>query len=145
MNRELGRTEELAIALNDLSHGYRDSSRFAEAEAAGREASELLRAIGNKPMLADSLSTRGQALLCVGDYEAVLSLTDEARRLSEETGNLWGPRRPGRTRTRAGHRGRDRTIARARRITRDVRSATRGARPRRLGSPTAHPCSEGKG
>jgi class 3 adenylate cyclase/tetratricopeptide (TPR) repeat protein len=90
IDRELGRTEDLAVALNNVSHVYRDLYRFADAEAVGAEASGLFRAAGNKSMLADSLSTRSQALICVGDYDAVERHAEEARRLSEEAKNDWG-------------------------------------------------------
>jgi tetratricopeptide (TPR) repeat protein len=88
--RELGRSEDLAVALNNVSHVYRDLYRFSDAERVGSEASEIFRALENKSMLADSLSTRSQALICTGDYDAVIRLAGEARALSEETKNAWG-------------------------------------------------------
>jgi tetratricopeptide (TPR) repeat protein len=90
IGRALGRSEDLGVALNNVSHVYRDLYRFADAEAAGAEATGLFRGLGNKSMLADSLSTRAQSLICTGDYDAVLAFAAEAHRLSDEAGNFWG-------------------------------------------------------
>ncbi|MBI1879873.1 MAG: hypothetical protein HYR94_16905, partial [Chloroflexi bacterium] len=53
--RQLDLREQMAFILHDLGYGFAFMSNFKPAKAAFQEAVELWRALGNLPMLADSL------------------------------------------------------------------------------------------
>jgi DNA-binding SARP family transcriptional activator/predicted ATPase len=89
--RELGLVEQTAQTLNDLGGMvYLYSGRIDQAREALQEAGSLWRALGNTPMLTDSLS--GLCIACVyaGDYERAITLSEEAHRTSQFIENLWG-------------------------------------------------------
>ncbi len=88
--RELGQRELLAYILNDVARPYRSLDRIAEARERLREAGEIFRELGNKPMLADNLSTTAYMCAYEGDFDGALAASSEARRLSIETDNPWG-------------------------------------------------------
>ncbi|MFN2520283.1 MAG: AAA family ATPase [Candidatus Limnocylindria bacterium] len=80
----------LGYILSDLARRYQNANRAELAESAMSEAAGIFRASGNKPMLADLLGTMAFRHFSDGDYDAVLADSAEARRLSDETKNLWG-------------------------------------------------------
>jgi DNA-binding SARP family transcriptional activator/predicted ATPase len=89
--RELGLAEQIAQTLNDLGGLiYLYSGHIDQAREGLQEATELWRALGNTPMLADSLS--GSCIACVyaGDYERAIALSEEAYQTSLFIENLWG-------------------------------------------------------
>ena len=88
--REHNLPEELAYALNDLAKAYFFIGRPEESQAAGREAGELFRDLGNMPMLTDNLSGASFAMMFAGDLEQSLSLAEESLRVSESIHNTWG-------------------------------------------------------
>ena len=83
-------TDLLGYILADLGRRYNNANRPQDGDRAVAEAAEILRATGNKPMLADLLGTLAFKHFSAGDYDALLAASAEARRLSDETKNLWG-------------------------------------------------------
>ncbi len=88
--RETRMTDLLGYVLSDLGRRYGAAGQVRARDAALSEAAEIFRMTGNKPMLADNLGTLAFNAFAVGDYDAVLRASAEARRLSDETNNLWG-------------------------------------------------------
>ena len=88
--RELNLREQLAYTLNDLAHVYAILGALNRTKAMLREAHDLWRALGNLPMLADSLSTSSMYHTVSGDYDAALAFSSEALEVSQATHNLWG-------------------------------------------------------
>ncbi len=88
--RELGLREQVAYVLNDLGPAYVMLGQRDRAQVALDEARELWRALDNKPMLADNLSSSAGIHIQLGEYEPALSLAEEAYRVSQSIGNLWG-------------------------------------------------------
>jgi tetratricopeptide (TPR) repeat protein len=89
--RQLDRREQLAQTLNDLgSICYLYTGRLDHARATLREAGDLWRELGNLPMLADSLASAAVACVYAGAYDRAAERSDEALRISQSTGNLWG-------------------------------------------------------
>ena len=89
--RELEVRQQTAQTLNDLGGLiYLFSGHIPEAIEALEEASELWQELGNKPMLADSLSGTSTAYVFAGEYDRAIALSDEAFRISQSIDNLWG-------------------------------------------------------
>jgi DNA-binding SARP family transcriptional activator/tetratricopeptide (TPR) repeat protein len=89
--RKLNLREQMAFVLNDLGYRcYRQLGQLTRAREALAEASELWRELDNRPMLADSLSSLCTISVDAGEYEPALVYSEEARRISEASGNLWG-------------------------------------------------------
>ncbi|MFZ0548653.1 MAG: hypothetical protein WAM60_24600, partial [Candidatus Promineifilaceae bacterium] len=88
--RQNGLREQEAFTIHDLRRAYQYLGRFEQAITALRTAQTLWRELGNRAMLADSLSEEAlfQAIL-EGDYDAALETAAEAQALSEEIGNIW--------------------------------------------------------
>ncbi len=88
--RELGLDEELAYLLNDVGDIYSTAGQFARGIAYLDEAGELWTALGNEPMLADSLSSGAIWRSIFGDLSAALELTARSIRITSRLGNPWG-------------------------------------------------------
>jgi adenylate cyclase len=89
--RELDLVEQRAQTLNDLGGQiYLYSGHIDQAREALHEASELWRELGNRPMLADSLSGSCIAHIYAGDYDRAIALSAEALEISQSIDNLWG-------------------------------------------------------
>jgi DNA-binding SARP family transcriptional activator/ATP/maltotriose-dependent transcriptional regulator MalT len=89
--RELDLVEQIAQTLNDLGGMiYLYSGHIDQAQKLLREASDRWRALGNVPMLADSLSGSCIASAYAGEYERAIALSEEALRTSRFIENLWG-------------------------------------------------------
>jgi tetratricopeptide (TPR) repeat protein len=89
--RALNLREQMAFTLNDLG-GYwtRVVGRLDRAKEVLREASDLWRELGNRPMLADSLGALCICCVFAGEYDQALALSEEAFQLSQSIHNLWG-------------------------------------------------------
>ena len=85
-----GLRELLAFILNDTARQAGQGAPSEEGDGTLREAGELFRQLGNKPMLADNLSTRSLFAGYRGDYDSAIATSTEALRLSVETDNPWG-------------------------------------------------------
>ena len=66
------------------------SGQAERGRAALEEAAALWRELGNQPMLADTLTGLAGIYILAGQFEQGLALTDEAHRISLQTGNAWG-------------------------------------------------------
>ena len=89
--RELGLREQTAQTLNDLGGLiYVHSGRVRQAIDALEEASRLWDELGNRPMLADSLSGSATAHVYAGEYDRAIALSDRAFQISDSIKNLWG-------------------------------------------------------
>ena len=88
--RELGVTERLAMALNTMSHVYRETDRFDQALRTMEEATALFRSIGNVPMTIDSLGITAFTSMLLGRNDEMLRVGTEARRLSDEIQHDFG-------------------------------------------------------
>jgi adenylate cyclase len=88
---ELNLVEQRAQTLNDLGGQiYLYSGHIDQAREALHEASELWRELGNRPMLADSLSGSCIAHVYAGDYDRAIALSAEALEISQSIDNVWG-------------------------------------------------------
>jgi tetratricopeptide (TPR) repeat protein len=88
--RSLNLREQMAFTLNDLGLSYGSICHLQQAKAALNEAGELWRELGNMPMLADSLSSACTIYLYAGEYEQAIAFSQEAYKISQAAGNLWG-------------------------------------------------------
>ncbi|MFO7664200.1 MAG: AAA family ATPase [Chloroflexota bacterium] len=90
MARELGLIEEEAYLLNDLTDVFGTVGRIEEAKQLAKKAHERWRALGNEPMLADSLSNACMIAFMSGEMDRALALADEAYRITSRIDNPWG-------------------------------------------------------
>lgn len=88
--REFNLREQEAYALNDLVRPYSFSGRRAQALAASAQARALWRELGNLPMLTDNLTTAAWQSFFRGEYLDTIQDLEEALRISQDIGNLWG-------------------------------------------------------
>jgi DNA-binding SARP family transcriptional activator/predicted ATPase len=89
--RDLGLREQLAHTLNDLGgFVYLYSGHIDRSIPALAEAGELWRALGNTPMLVDSLGGSSIAHLFAGDLDRAIALSTQAYEISRFIENLWG-------------------------------------------------------
>ena len=88
--RELGLEEELAYLLNDLGDTYGPSGQVDRAIAMLDEAQSHWRALGNLPMLADSLTSGAVYRSITGDFQQGLELVEESFALTSRISNIWG-------------------------------------------------------
>jgi tetratricopeptide (TPR) repeat protein len=88
--RELGDLEQVSSTLLDLHWAYLANGQIDRSLQTLDEASRLWRQMGDKAMLADSLSCSSGLKLLMGDFEGVLVDAGKARSLSEQSENLWG-------------------------------------------------------
>jgi tetratricopeptide (TPR) repeat protein len=90
MARELGLAEELAYLLNDLSDVYGTFGRIDVARSTIDEARAAWRALGNEPMLADSLTNSAMWEMMAGNLRQALAFAEEANEIASRLGNIWG-------------------------------------------------------
>lgn len=88
--REHGLKEQLAFALNDLYLPYIVLGRYAAAPQLLAEAEQLWRALGNRPMLADTLGNTASYAIGQGNFARALTLAEEVVAVSQPIGNVWG-------------------------------------------------------
>ncbi|NJN82965.1 MAG: AAA family ATPase [Caldilineaceae bacterium] len=88
--RDLGLRTETAYLLHDLSDTYGQRGEFEKGDEVIVEAAALWRELENRPMLADSLTTRSIWATMRGNYNDAIALTDDAYQISVEIGNPWG-------------------------------------------------------
>ena len=89
--RQFNLLEQTAQTLSDLGgFPYLYTGRIDQARQALGEASELWHKLGNKPMLADSLSKACIAHLYAGDYDQAINFSEEAFQISHDIKNIWG-------------------------------------------------------
>lgn len=85
--QEHGLEEQLAFTLNDLAKAYFTVDRGDEAWAAISESQDLLRAMGNLPMLDDSLITSAGGYFFLARFQDALASAEECTEVSEAIGN----------------------------------------------------------
>ncbi|MEX2553191.1 MAG: AAA family ATPase, partial [Actinomycetota bacterium] len=88
--RELGDLEQVASTSLDLHWAYLANGNIDRSLQSLDEASGLWERLGDKAMLADSLSCASGLKLLMGDFEGVIVDAGKARSLSDQSGNLWG-------------------------------------------------------
>jgi tetratricopeptide (TPR) repeat protein len=88
--RRLNLQEQLAFTLHDLGRYYALANQYQRGTACQQEAESLWRELGNRPMLADSLSLKATLLYSGRNYEGAKAASVEALTISQEIGNLWG-------------------------------------------------------
>ncbi|NIN96576.1 MAG: hypothetical protein GTO49_16715, partial [Anaerolineae bacterium] len=83
--------EQMALALNDLgSHCYLMSRRIDQTRVTLAEPRALWRELANLLVLVDSLASIALVASMAGDYDQVLTFSEQAFQISQSTGNLWG-------------------------------------------------------
>ncbi len=82
--------ERAAYAQHDLARSYMAAGRTEEAWRAELEAYERWEALGNLPMLADSLGTLADGALLLGNLDLALGYGEEGVALSQQIGSDWG-------------------------------------------------------
>jgi len=88
--QRVGSEEQRAYTLNGLSCAYREAGRLDAGRAVLAQAKDVFQARDNKPMVANVLSQLAGLEFVDGKYDSALRACAEARRLTEESGNLWG-------------------------------------------------------
>lgn len=88
--REVGATEQETATLSDLIHIYGALGAWPEHRAAAAGAADRWRAMGNLPMLADSLSTTAYYAAMRGDFDRAVAASAEAGQIARSSNNLWG-------------------------------------------------------
>jgi tetratricopeptide (TPR) repeat protein len=88
--RDNGLQEETAYALNDLARAYQQLGRPDIALQYLGEARDMWRQMDNTPMLIDSLVGFAMTYYESGSSTLALESSEEALRLCDEIGNLWG-------------------------------------------------------
>src|SRR6185369_9815632 len=76
--------------LNDLIHVYAALGLWPEFERTAAEAHQRWRVLGNRAMLADSLSTSALYFGMVGQLAQAQLRAQEAQQLTLAIGNRWG-------------------------------------------------------
>jgi tetratricopeptide (TPR) repeat protein len=90
MARELGLEEEEAYLLNDLADVYGTIGLVEKGMHFAEQAHDRWRALGNEPMLADSLTNASMLAYMSGDFDEALALASEAHSITSRIGNAWG-------------------------------------------------------
>jgi len=88
--RELDAREQVAFALTDIWRPYAATGDLAAARTSLDEAGSTWRAIGNLPMLCETLASSATLSRLMGNDEEALALGREGRSVAESIGNLWG-------------------------------------------------------
>jgi|SRR5579859_1114704 len=87
--RQHGFQERLSYLLLDMARSLRLNGEFETGNAYAREAIDLLRALGNLPMLVDILGQNAWLATLSGDTEACLRLTTESMSICRQIENTW--------------------------------------------------------
>jgi len=85
-----GSQEQLMYTSNDIVCAYREAGLFERARQAAIRATELAQKIDNKPIGANSRSTRASVEFMDGNYDTATRLWSEANGIAESIGNFWG-------------------------------------------------------
>lgn len=85
--RELGMKELMGYVLGNLSWAYLTQGQPEKGRKANAEAQAIWQALGNLPMLADTLTIKLALLRNTSEHEALLATAQEALRLSQSIGN----------------------------------------------------------
>ncbi len=88
--RELDLREQIAFTLHDLFYPCLFTRPMPEVLTAVQETQELWRALGNEPMLIDSLVHGNVVYHLMGEYDANLAQSAAALELAQRIGNVWG-------------------------------------------------------
>ncbi len=88
--RELNLPEQIVLTLNDLGPAYGGIGQLARARKTLEEARELWHRHDNLPMLADNLRNLSTINYLCGNYQQAMAEAEEATRLSQSIGNVWG-------------------------------------------------------
>ena len=88
--RQYDLREQLAYTLNDIARAYFTVGKGEQAWDAQRESNDLLRELGNLPMLTDSLITSAGGHYFLGDFGEALSAAEECLEVSGSIGSQWG-------------------------------------------------------
>jgi tetratricopeptide (TPR) repeat protein len=88
--RAFGVREQLAYILNDISMLYGMLGNPVQGHASASEARKLWVEFNNLPMLADNWSSTSFVHLLAGEYEPAIAASNEAHRISQSIGNVWG-------------------------------------------------------
>jgi hypothetical protein len=75
---------------NDIVCAYREAGLLGRGREAAIRATALAREIDNKPLTANSLSSRATVEAMHGDYDTALRLWGEGLGIAEGIGNFWG-------------------------------------------------------
>ena len=86
--RQYNLGEQIAYTLQDIARAYLAVGQFTEAKEALEGARESWRALGNRPMLADNLSTSAVALYAEGLFVEGAELVEEALDISRSIGSV---------------------------------------------------------
>jgi tetratricopeptide (TPR) repeat protein len=81
--------EQLAYTTNDLGYVYQANADTKNMNRVLEMATALWRELGNLPMLTDSLTSYANNMVFAGDLDRALSVSQEARALSESLNNPW--------------------------------------------------------
>jgi tetratricopeptide (TPR) repeat protein len=87
--RQLNLRQQIAFILNDLGYCYAFMGHFRQAKSLFYEVSHLWRALGNQPMLGDSLTGACLAHVFTGEYDAAIACFEEALQISQTIGTAW--------------------------------------------------------
>ncbi|HEY5521510.1 MAG TPA: adenylate/guanylate cyclase domain-containing protein [Candidatus Limnocylindrales bacterium] len=82
--------EQLMYTCNDIVCAYREAGLFEKGRDAAIRATALAEEIDNKPIAANSRSTRATLEFTAGDYDTALRLYGEAGGIAEGIANYWG-------------------------------------------------------
>lgn len=89
--RQLELPEQRAYTLSDLSNFvYMAQGEFDQGLQALEEARDLWRALGNLPLLSNSVVYKAYINYQIGRFDTALQNTDEAYDISRSINNLWG-------------------------------------------------------
>ncbi|MBI1801156.1 MAG: AAA family ATPase, partial [Chloroflexi bacterium] len=88
--RELNLREQMAFTLNDLFYTYVAAGQLANAERTIREAHDLWRELGNKPMLVDNRVEASYLSTVQGQFDEALAIASDAYQIARSIGNGWG-------------------------------------------------------
>jgi tetratricopeptide (TPR) repeat protein len=88
--RQLDATEQLGYTLTDLSRAYMGIGRGREAQHMLLEAQQVWQALGNQPMLAESITNEGSLHFFSGHYEQALQPLTRGLHISRSIHNAWG-------------------------------------------------------
>ena len=86
----IGSPEQLMYTSNDIVCAYREAGLLGRGREAAIRATALAREIDNKPLTANSLSSRATVEAMDGDYDTALRLWGEGLGIAEGIGNFWG-------------------------------------------------------
>ncbi len=87
--RKVGKPEQLAFILNDITRCYNATGLREKGRAANLEARALWKKMDNLPMLADNLVTSAQYFFFAGEYRQAIVSAHEAYEIAKSIHNIW--------------------------------------------------------